>query len=280
MKNQDYQEILKAIRGFRGLTRDCAMMLISTFKGHLPLALYSILSQEIQNKTKIAHRNLYSRDIDYYDTFSKAVMSGQPPGILLRMAVQLDTCPALLARKVLELCYKTENSTSVSKMMRDTTLIDHKDLALDVYLCILYDDQYGPLATAISESVGEEYESILENHLIQSGISFLDESHLRTRGFDKTPDCKLAIPVAVGDFVINWIESKAQFGSAEIHKKYTQEQFLSYWNRFGPGLVIYWFGFLDDLDQSSESKFIIMDHFPKNINRLDPNSLKISSCDA
>lgn len=39
--------------------------------------------------------------------------------------------------------------------------------------------------------------------------------------------------------------------------------FSSYWNRFGPGLVIYWFGFIDDLDSVRERGIMVADSFPK-----------------
>lgn len=127
-------------------------------------------------------------------------------------------------------------------------------------------------------SVGQEYELKLQNFLAERNLSFRNEEHLRSRGYDKTPDFKLEVPIAVNGFVINWIESKARFGNIEIHQKYIKEQFLSYWNRFGPGLVIYWFGFLDNLTKPSEKRFIIMDHFPENITYMDPTCIKPTAC--
>lgn len=125
--------------------------------------------------------------------------------------------------------------------------------------------------------IGQEYEIKLEDCLIQRNIAFRNEEHLRLRGYDKTPDIKLEVPIAVNGCVINWIESKARFGNTEVHQKYMKEQFLSYWNRFGSGLVIYWFGFLENLNKSTEKKFIIMDHFPENIAYMDPTIKSINS---
>lgn len=35
--------------------------------------------------------------------------------------------------------------------------------------------------------------------------------------------------------------------------------------RFGSGLVIYWFGFIDELDVNCDKGIILMDHFPSDI---------------
>jgi hypothetical protein len=59
----------------------------------------------------------------------------------------------------------------------------------------------------------------------------IDEHSLRGRGYDKTPDFKLEIPIAVNGYVINWLESKASFGDEQSHSQYLEEQFWSYQNR-------------------------------------------------
>ena len=69
------------------------------------------------------------------------------------------------------------------------------------------DECYGPLADAIKHSVGEEHEQKLKDELTRLNIPFVDENVLRSQGYDKTPDVKLEVPVAVNGHVVNWIGS-------------------------------------------------------------------------
>ncbi|XP_048516092.1 CDAN1-interacting nuclease 1 isoform X2 [Athalia rosae] len=229
---------------------------------------------------KFNHARLRSHGKKYYQEYMDALRCGEPTGILIRMSVKTGLLPALLARIILENHCEDKNikscRTEVTKLLKDTTLIEDKDLAYEIYLCIIQDDRYGPISDAEKHSVGQEYEVKLQRCIRERNIAFHDEGHLRLRGYDKTPDIKLEVPIAVNGFVINWIESKALFGNSQVHNQYMKEQFLSYWNRFGPGLVIYWFGYLDVLNQDNERKFIIMDHFPEVITYMNPKSVKSS----
>lgn len=112
--------------------------------------------------------------------------------------------------------------------------------------------------------------------MVKNNIAFVDEEYLRIRGYDKTPDVKLEVPIAVDGVVINWIESKARFGSQEIHNEYMKQQYCAYWNRFGPGLIIYWFDFVETLNQNNEKRFIIMNDLPQNIVHIKLDDSKVS----
>lgn len=111
-------------------------------------------------------------------------------------------------------------------------------------------------------SIGEEYEIKLKQMARDRGLTFYDEGDLRRDGFDKTPDLLLAVQCLYNNTIINWIESKASFGDCESHSKYLRAQLTCYENRFGAGIVIYWFGFQAQILNSKNSNLIVLDHFP------------------
>ena len=46
---------------------------------------------------------------------------------------------------------------------------------------------------------------------------------------------------------VHWLDSKASFGDDRTHMQQMEGQYATYVNRYGPGCVIYWFGFIADL---------------------------------
>lgn len=51
------------------------------------------------------------------------------------------------------------------------------------------------------------------------------------------------VPVAVDGRVVHWIDSKATYGDESSHLNQYMDQYQQYVNRYGPGMVIYWFGY-------------------------------------
>lgn len=59
----------------------------------------------------------------------------------------------------------------------------------------------------------------------------------------------------------------------KVKKNYHRVNAKDIYRRFGPGLVIYWFGFIEELDEHREKGIMIMDSFPTNITYMDPLSI-------
>ncbi|XP_068953735.1 CDAN1-interacting nuclease 1 isoform X3 [Petaurus breviceps papuanus] len=206
---------------------------------------------------------------------SGVVKDGTAP-VLLELANEVDYAPSLMARIILERFLQEQEESPPSKsvinsMLRDPSQIPDGVLANQVYQCIVNDCCYGPLVGCIKHAIGHEHEVLLRDLLLERNLSFLDEDQLRAKGYDKTPDFILEVPVvmlcplALEGHIIHWIESKASFGDECSHQAYLHDQFWSYWNRFGPGLVIYWYGFIEELDCNRERGILLKDCFPTDL---------------
>ena len=204
-------------------------------------------------------------------------MQKREHGFLIKMAHNIDFPPTLLARIILEEYFKGTVFVDtgvvpkgyVSKYIKDPSLIQDTDIRREVELCIEDDDICGPYVESLKHESGIKYEQILHRILTERDIPYSDEEVLRKEGYDKTPDFKLVIPIGVNNRVVNWIESKASFGDEESHSGYLANQFWSYTNRYGPGMVIYWFGFIEELNVNMEQGIMLVDAFPCDVVALE-----------
>jgi Protein of unknown function TPD sequence-motif len=62
--------------------------------------------------------------------------------------------------------------------------------------------------------------------------------------------------------IIHWIDSKAMFGDPLTHRDNLENQLQGYVNRFGPGLVIYWFGYVEEIRDWTPADIMIASKLP------------------
>ncbi|XP_043371653.1 CDAN1-interacting nuclease 1 isoform X14 [Dermochelys coriacea] len=172
-----------------------------------------------------------------FPRYLSGVMKNAAAPVLLELANEVDFAPSLMARIVLERFLKEQegaipSKTLINSMLRDPSQIPDGVLANQVYQCTVNDYCYGPLVDCIKHAIGHEHEVLLREMLLEKNLSFLAEEQLRAKGYDKTPDFILEVPVAVEGHIIHWIESKASFGDECSHQAYLHDQFWSYWNRY------------------------------------------------
>ncbi|XP_027782030.1 CDAN1-interacting nuclease 1 isoform X1 [Marmota flaviventris] len=253
-------------------TRQSLRKLKQRFPSQSQATLLSIFSQEYQKHIKRTHAKHHTSEAieNYYQRYLNGVVKNGAAPVLLELANEVDYAPSLMARIILERFLQEHEETPPSKsvinsMLRDPSQIPDGVLANQVYQCIVNDCCYGPLVDCIKHAIGHEHEVLLRDLLLEKNLSFLDEDQLRAKGYDKTPDFILQVPVAVEGHIIHWIESKASFGDECSHHAYLHDQFWSYWNRFGPGLVIYWYGFIQELDCNRERGILLKACFPTDI---------------
>ncbi|CAM2115977.1 CDAN1-interacting nuclease 1 isoform X6 [Lepidochelys kempii] len=281
LSKAQYDEIAQFL-GHVQPTRQSLRKLKERFPSQSQSTLLSIFSQEYQKQIKRTHAKHHTAEAieTYYQRYDlpshpirrylSGVMKNAAAPVLLELANEVDFAPSLMARIVLERFLKEQEGTIPSKtlinsMLRDPSQIPDGVLANQVYQCTVNDCCYGPLVDCIKHAIGHEHEVLLREMLLEKNLSFLAEEQLRAKGYDKTPDFILEVPVAVEGHIIHWIESKASFGDECSHQAYLQDQFWSYWNRFGPGLVIYWYGFIEELDCHRERGILLKDCFPTDI---------------
>jgi len=268
MKRSVYDKVIKTIESEEWDFEVVLKKLCEKFSDEKPETLRSILSLEHTNQVKRTHKIIESKRRQIFEQYTSAVKSSNyQQGVVLKIAKENRYSPMQIGKIVLEETLKENNiqgdQTIIKEQLKNTALIEDPKLSTEIWLANLKDNNYGVTSEWIKSSIGYEYEKKAKKELEKLGLSYHDEYELRSKGFDKTPDIKLDIPFAYKGLVINWIESKALFGDEQNHKKYLKDQLLTYYNRFGPGLVIYWFGFIEELDINREQGILICDHFPQ-----------------
>lgn len=252
------------------------------------LCLYSQKVQSYMRKTLHMHRTPLKADL-YYRQWGRGV-EPVPPGIipgtpskdphksLLDLSEQVTLSPTLLARVVLGVFARRilpdqsegARKKTISTWMQAPALIPHPVLAEETQGCIDGDDVYSPDLERVRRAMGLEHEHRLQEALLNDpSLSWRSEADLRTAGMAKTPDVLLDTPFTVntasGRHVVNWIDSKAMFGDDRSVRQ-LKPQVWSYTVRYGPGLVIFWQGLLEDLEPVDGVLF--MDTFPDKYSTL------------
>ena len=168
---------------------------------------------------------------------------------LFELASQFEFPPVLMSYLVL--MEKGIGRKQFWKYVRDPNCIQNKRIKKEILEVVDKDYIYGPAGTDIQVKRGKDGEATMAIILDHYNIQYLVEKELRGVS-TKTPDFLLHKPLMVDGKVINWIESKANFGDlVEVRRNYTK-QLSAYVKLFGPGMVVYWFGYVDDAPQAPE----------------------------
>lgn len=168
-----------------------------------------------------------------HDFLSLCYAPDLPPCIVIRRI--LESIPALSLRnpkRITELLRhpdKIRNLISIEKVqealqqegcpfaLQDATAFLDK-LTEDIYTAVQCDLIYSPTADVERHKAGLEHEAKLYSALESMDISYLSEDLLRSKGFYKTPDARLQVPIAVSGKVVCWVDSKATFGDERTHR--------------------------------------------------------------
>ncbi len=130
--------------------------------------------------------------------------------------------------------------------VRDPDKLESGETAAELRNVTENDLIYSPYGNQKQKERGEWGEELLEKWLDEQKISYRNENDLRGE-YEKTPDCLLDEPMMLNGTKIYWIESKASFGDNIEFRFNSRKQLEPYVRLFGPGIVVYWMGCLNDL---------------------------------
>jgi hypothetical protein len=131
--------------------------------------------------------------------------------------------------------------------LSDPSTIRDKRLRRELEQVSKKDLVYSPSAMEKGFERGKLGEEKLFKWLEKRKIPFRTENQIKGE-FPKTPDFLLGKPIKFNGSKRYWIESKASFGTPEEVRRNVRNQLKFYKELFGDGIVVYWFGFIEDMD--------------------------------
>jgi len=177
----------------------------------------------------------------------------------LQIANSINFPPVLTAKFILErmglpkrqinLCINSPEKVQIKRIKKEMEEVVKQDFI------------YAPWANKMQLENGRRAEGKIREWLEGKGIKFLTEKQCK-KNHKKTPDFLLEKEIEIEGKKINWIESKASFGDEKEIKKDCRKQLTPYVENFGPGLVVYWYGFIDGIVLDNVA--IVSEDFLKN----------------
>src|SRR5438093_13077892 len=164
---------------------------------------------------------------------------------LLGIARKFEFPPILTALMVLE--QRKISRKQFWKMINELDSVKDRRLRQELAEVNHADIVYSPEGTARQYARGRWGEAKLQAWLNAKGLEYRTEKDLRAE-YDKTPDILLHKPIDVEGSKKYWIESKATFGDPYEIKRHIKKQLEPYTDLFGDGMVVYWFGYVEDVD--------------------------------
>ncbi|MHC1598228.1 MAG: TPD domain-containing protein [Candidatus Methanofastidiosia archaeon] len=217
--------------------------------------LYSILSQKIVKMTK--------KDYHIVARQSAAMLREWNRGkSLLQIAEERKFSPVLISSFILK-----ENGLSkrdFKQFISQPDMIKNKRLKDEIIDVLNADFIYSPSGSDSQRERGISCECRIQEWLDVESIPYMTEDDSRKMGREKTPDFLFHDEQVILGKKAYWFESKGSFGSPYQAKSDYNKQFKYYVDLFGPGIVAYWAGFVDDISLSSDIIIVDKTFFEKN----------------
>jgi hypothetical protein len=242
MDRKTYQIIYSSLHDFKDVFR------LSEEYSQPAGMLATILNQKVVKMTRFKHRKVYSREQEIF-------LKWRQGRSILDLAEYTGFPPTLMASLILKNCDLTRKN--INWLFKNIDFIENRRLRKEVKKALEIDYFFSPHAHEMQSKKGEMGEAVIRKWLDDREILYCTEAEIRAQGDGKTPDFVLENPICIDKLMISWIESKALFGDDFEHEHYAKKQFKEYVEIFGEGMVVYWYGYLEDLPADG---FLVKNH--------------------
>lgn len=167
------------------------------------------------------------------------------------LAQEMRFSPLMMANLLMK--EKGMTKKQVSMALRDASVLKDSRLRREVLEAMDADLVYSEEGARIQKERGIEGEATIAKWLDARGITYKTEDDLKGKTeHGKTVDFLLDTPITIqfedGPKKVCWIESKGSFGDNKKMMRDYKKQLGPYTEYWGPGIVVYWFGFLNGME--------------------------------
>jgi len=227
--------------------------LIKEFKITSQIA-YSLYTQNIIKYVKKHHHKIKNISPQLYRSWRRGKT-------ILKISKEKRFPPALIANFIL-----TEHGMKkreIQQILMNPDLCPTRKLAQELKDALAKDRVYSPSLNDRRAIEGRRGEERLEDFLDRIGIEYYSEVDLRdNENYPKTPDILFKKEGQnIKGHIVNWIESKSNFGSPTEFRINYRKQLSSYTELFGPGIVVYWYGYVEGINKDSSITVVEKEFF-------------------
>ncbi len=211
--------------------------------------LLVILSQKIVRETK---RN-------YYEVKKKTnkLLGEWVHGRRFTEIAEKEGFPPLLTASLM-LQHTGVGKKQFKNYVDNPDAIEDKRLRQEIKDAMKMEVIYSPEGARIQHGRGKDVEWLVKKWLDSKRVKYITEYDAKKMEHTKTPDFRLETPMKADDMWVNWVECKGSFADEVEYKRDFGKQLHHYVNLFGPGMVIYWYGFIDDMPNYLKDRNILL----------------------
>jgi hypothetical protein len=205
---------------------------------------YSLYTQNIIKYVKRNHHRIKNISPQLYRSWKRGTT-------ILNISRDKKFPPALIANFILQ--EHGMKKREIQQILQNPELCKTRRMAQELKDAMEKDRVYSPNLNDKRAIEGRRGEERLEDYLDKLGIEYYAETDLRDDDhFPKTPDILFKRECRdIKGHIVNWIESKSNFGSPPEFRNNYRKQLSSYTELYGPGIVVYWYGYVEGINKDA-----------------------------